>query len=110
MRSLFFADRLQAAIVKRRVKRKPSGVQLFYYRDVQLLLSDQKIDISKPSRRRDGGVEQRLKKRSAREGEHFRRTFTRPISALNASRHSDPGGGPHDGTKNEPAPRCLFEI
>jgi len=107
---LCFTERLQVAIVNRGIKRESRGVQLLDHGNVELLLCNQKTDVSAPERWRDSGIEKWLREQSAHEPEYLGRIFAGPVSALHSRRHADPCVRPHDGTQDEPLPGCLFEI
>ena len=110
MFSLLFADRLQFAIVNRRIKCEPRGVQLFLHRQIQLLFRDQHFDISAPERRRNRGVNQRLRERAAGEAKYPGFIFTRAVPALDSCRYARFYVRPDNRTKDEPTTGRLFQI
>ena len=84
-------------------------MKLLDNRDVQALLREQDFHVAAAARSGNGGVEQRLREKTARESERLRVRLTRALSALNPGEALYSGVGETVRPQNEPPARSLFD-
>ncbi len=106
---LRFAELAQRIVQERGVKGDAGGVKLLDDGDIQSLLREQDFHVAAPARRGNGGVEQRLREKPAREPERLRVRLTRALAALDSGEALDSHVGETDRSQDEPAARSLFE-
>src|SRR5204862_5655080 len=106
--ALGFAEPTERFIVEGRVKSDPGRVQMLDNGNVQTLLCDQHFDVAAAKGSGNGGSNERLGKKAARERERLDRRFVGALAALDSGKALYPDVGKTAGTEDEAAAGRLF--
>ncbi len=106
---LRFAELSQRIVQERGVKGDAGAVKLLDDGNIQSLLREQDLHVAAAARRGNGGVEQWLREKPAREPERLRFRLTCALAALDAGEALDSHVGEADRSQNEPAARSQLK-